>query len=125
MSSTAISQNKKSATSKAEPHEKTSYSEKGLLKSKKKKKKKKKKKSKKSEKVNKTDYSIKTKKETKKRKARTSNQRAGGARPLGRHGVERRGLGRPEDQRAKTGRMSAGRGPRAAGRLRRVLDVRG
>ena len=49
LSSTAISQNKKSATSKAEPHEKTSYSEKGLLKSKKKKKKKKKKKEKEEE----------------------------------------------------------------------------
>ena len=69
LSMTVFSQNKKSTTSKAEPHEKTSYNEKGLLNSKKKKKKKNKKKSKKSEKVNKTDYSIKKKKETKKRKA--------------------------------------------------------
>ena len=33
---TVFSQNKKSTTSKAEPHEKTSYNEKGLLNSKKK-----------------------------------------------------------------------------------------
>ena len=44
LSITAFSQNKKSTTSKAESHEKTSYSEKGLINSKKKKKKRKKKK---------------------------------------------------------------------------------
>ena len=69
LSSIAFSQNKNIKSSKAEPHEKTNYSEKGLLKSKKKKKKKKNKKSKKSDKASKTDYSTKSKKETKKRKA--------------------------------------------------------
>jgi len=44
LSTTAFSQNKNIKSSKAEPHEKTNYSEKGLLKSKKKKKKKKNKK---------------------------------------------------------------------------------
>ena len=67
LSTIAFSQNKNIKSSKAEPHEKTNYSEKGLLKSKKKKKKNKK--SKKSDKASKTDYSTKKKKETKKRKA--------------------------------------------------------
>ena len=67
LSSSAFTQNNKTKPSKAEPHQKTSYSEKGLLNSKKKKKKKKK--SKKSDKSSKSDYSTKTKKETKKRKA--------------------------------------------------------
>ena len=67
LGTTAFSQNKNIKSSKAEPHEKTNYSEKGLLKSKKKKKKNKK--SKKSDKASKTDYSTKKKKETKKRKA--------------------------------------------------------
>lgn len=65
LASTAVfSQNKKIKSSKAEPHEKTSYNETGLLKSKKQKKKKTKSKS-----SDKTDYSTKEKKETKKRKA--------------------------------------------------------
>ena len=46
LGTTVFSQNKNIKSSKAEPHEKTNYSEKGLLKSKKKKKKKKNKKSK-------------------------------------------------------------------------------
>ena len=66
ISTSLFSQNKKIKSSKAEPHEKTSYNETGLLNSKKKKKKKKKKKEKNAEK---TDYSSKVKKETKKRKA--------------------------------------------------------
>ena len=66
LASTAVfSQTKKIKSSKAEPHEKTSYNETGLLKSKKQKKKKKTK----SKSSDKTDYSTKEKKETKKRKA--------------------------------------------------------
>lgn len=65
LSSAVFSQNKKIKSSKAGPHEKTSYNETGLLKSKKKKKKKKTK----TKSSDKTDYSTKEKKETKKRKA--------------------------------------------------------
>ena len=68
LSTSLYSQNKKIKSSKAEPHEKTSYNETGLLNSKKKKKKKKKIK-KKEKNAEKTDYSSKVKKETKKRKA--------------------------------------------------------
>ena len=64
LSTSLFSQNKKIKSSKAEPHEKTSYNETGLLNSKNKKKKKKKEKN-----AEKTDYSSKVKKETKKRKA--------------------------------------------------------
>ena len=63
ISLTYYGQNKKIKTTKAEPHEKTSYTEKGLL-NKKQKKKKKQKKS-----LKKSNYTTVEKKETKKRKA--------------------------------------------------------